>query len=328
MAAFYRRAKPVYIKEVAPVVAAKAAQGRWLKMKQTNKKKPTPLLGLLAAVLIVVVAAAPLLIFALQDNVLLAAPQPRQSEAVTGRGVSPEDIYMVRALRTYAETGYVENAVTTMTLSQTSKEEKGVLLPRMQNYVADMYLAGLISTEIHDYLQNIIFVRDEVNFSHWIATNGFEGITCNFGMGVAPPFYIYFQIEMKTDRIFHAEFYLPPEAPRLNTDDMQTYLENTLKFIGLESVKDWEYMTPEEYYEEDYWYNGYADENAVHEESIAVSAQTLLRGYYRYNYDAASSFNAISIGVESMHLYDEAWLEEQGWGQIDGPSSVVEEEPA
>ena len=208
----------------------------------TRKNKVMLVLSvLLVATIVLCSALAPVVLFEMGDRSLFAATNTRSGG--TGGTLSQyvEDIPMVQALRNREEMNYSYSENTTQYLSQQSKEEAVALLPRMYNYAQQLYEAGVIDTVLWEYM-DYRFGTEGVNFTHWVNTAGFEGITCNFGLGTVPPYYIYIEVEIQTDKIVSIDMNLPSDdiIPFM---DMETtteeQLNNFIAWLELDTVHDW-----------------------------------------------------------------------------------------
>lgn len=272
-----------------------------------SKKAPTIVAAVLAAGLAVLMAICPRWLFALQDDNLLATSHSRQQETA-GRTTTPEDIYMVRALRLYSEMYMMENISETK-ISKTSKREKAELLPRVQAYVQQMQEAGMLDDELLNYLEAEIFPRESVNFSHSIISTGYEMIICNFGMGTDPSYHISFLTEMKTDKVISAWFKFPPAVPYIEIN-RQECLQGTIDYLGLAELTDWEWITGEECYEQEYEYADVSNDQEIY----GVSMLAKLEIYVSLIYSEWGC--TLHIMANSFHNSSEEDITYSPWYQV------------
>lgn len=200
--------------------------------------------ALLFAGLLAAAVAAPTLMFRAQDHALLSETH----EYPTGTGtleVPAEELAPVLATL-YNREGAAWQEPNYITLQ--SKEELDELLPRVLDYTAALFEAGVLTEGMFNYITDMLHTRDTVNFTHYIENTGVEVITTNSGMGTQPPYYFTCQIDMNTDLVIGMEIHLPPEAT-FSGHLVRQQAEAWLTYLGLDMAGDWSFTGEQENWE-------------------------------------------------------------------------------
>lgn len=265
-----------------------------------KRSKLKTALAILAAALVVAAAAlAPRYVLAAQEAALLRDTHSYQGG--TGQleySLPAENIPLAQALYTAEEIGY--DSEINYQVRQ-SREAVGELLPRVVDYCYALAEAGALPYEVLDYLHSEIFTLPSLNFTHYYESRGVEVIHCNLGMGVSPPFYISFNIDLSTGLVVSALFQLPPKAPHLpaQTDAL---LEAWLAYLGLDAVKDWQPIGAHEDVAllEEGWYSSITRQTSEELRMDAIAVWMLDT--------TQDGINALSFSVNSYHsLSEEDW---------------------
>lgn len=289
-----------------------------------RKIAATAACALLLCGVVAAAVAVPTLLFRVEDDALLN----RSHEYPTGTGtleLPPEEVAPV--LGAIYATEYVEGEIYQEPnyLSKQSRGEMDTLLPRVWEYTEALMQAGALPGELYDYVVNVILARETLNFTHYIESNGIEVITTNTGMGMSPPYYFSYNIDMNTGLVISCYFQLPSDAPYL-IGVAEGLANSWLEYLGL--AGEWDFISAE------------AESYANGEQKNLGAAQGFsdslrLECYAHWSADPPGSewgSNMLLIGLNAYRgQTDEWWAEyrhsrtsERLWAELTGAEFVSE----
>lgn len=283
-----------------------------IKKRVLRLRPKTVITVLLVLILACSAMFAPGLVFRAQDTALFAQPLPRVEDAGDLlHGLTANNVYLVQALRNYAESTYNGSDPGYTELSVNSSEEQSILLIRMHEYLEDLYINTIISEEIYVYLIDNISSSGDISFWHSINSIGFEVIGLYFATDADLSGSLDFIMEMGTNKVVGGSLDLSPESPIMEEMSAEYRIANYLLYLGLDMLPDWQSLTYEEYYQEptpgDYFPRP--------EAAYAVSPANHLLAHFSFSPEPSEDFNSITFGVYSFAPEIE-WVEQEPWYQL------------
>lgn len=130
------------------------------------------------------------------------------------------------------------NAMAAEQVQQNDKKDRAELLERTRGYLQALVDANVLPSELLEQAQPY-FERSALNYTRYTDWVNIDGLTCNFGMGTTPPYYIYTLNAIRTGQVLALDFSLPYRVI-ITAQQRRGMALATLAYLGLDAFTDWE----------------------------------------------------------------------------------------
>lgn len=170
-------------------------------------------------------------------TVLLLAACGSTSSGVAGGASSIQDVPLAELLHKRQQ-AKEDDALGVEFLVMGQAEGREELIPVTQNHLAQLQKAGVLPQEVYEqalpYLQG-----DLVTYIHTKDALGCETLSCNFGLGIVPPYYVNSYLDTASGKLYGFGASFPFIYP-MDDAGREEVLKAYLAYTGLDAFGDWE----------------------------------------------------------------------------------------